>query len=104
MGVLLGFLFVCFKSKVVLSISKGHSDASMESLRSTVFRIWGVEANQMHFATFLHKGCARLPTPFHLSSPSGYHILSFPCIFIAIDLGSNLAQVFSGADYPCTWR
>lgn len=49
----------------------------------------------------LHKGCARLPTPLHWSSPSGYYILSFSCIFIAINLGSNLAQSFSGLDYPC---
>lgn len=97
----MGF-FCCFESKAVLSINKGHSDTFMESLRSAVFRSWGVEANLLCWTWgSLHKGCARLPTALHLSSPSGHYILSFSCIFIAANLGSNLAQGFSGADYPC---
>lgn len=60
---------------------------------SALFRSWGVKANQNQFAGH----GALFIKAVHLSSPSGYYILSF-CIFIAINLCSNLAQGFSWTD------
>lgn len=87
---------------MVLSISKGHSDAPMESLRSAVGRSWGVEATQAHIdghgAPFIM--AVQDSAHLHLSSPLGYYIPPFSCIFIDINLSCSLALCFSGADYP----